>query len=225
MYSWYGLPSFGGTALPFGGNAPVHLTGDPAAINFGPTTAQVESVFVTGADGNLYCWHSDPTNGPITSLNGWYRQGPATLQLPPVSMIGSNPAPINYGPDSWSTQRENVFVSGIDHLLYADHYDPTAGPAWYWQSFGNGGLVGNSAAPATSAASRTPAAVPTTGTGPAGSANSGGAAHASPSAAATTSRGAQSVSPTPASLGALFSRRGHHDAWSDSLHWLADGND
>jgi hypothetical protein len=106
------------------GNPGVGLAGSPTAVNYG--TANVENVFVVGADGNLYVDHYSPTSGW-----SWVNQG-----NPGGVHFASNPVAIEYG--SGSTEVENVFVTGTNGNLYADHYSPTSG--WSWVNQGNPGV-------------------------------------------------------------------------------------
>jgi hypothetical protein len=103
----------------------VRFVSNPTAINYGADTALGENVFLTGADGKLYCDHYDPTSGNWTWVN---------LGNPGAVQFVGDPVAINYG--SGTTARENVFVMGADGILYCEHYDPTNG-SWYWLNMGH----------------------------------------------------------------------------------------
>jgi hypothetical protein len=106
------------------GNPGAAFAAGPVAINYGGDSG-AENVFLNGTDGNLYADHFDPTTGNW----GWGNLGN------PGAGFASSPVPINYGGDSAA---ENVFVTGTDGNLYADHFDPSSG--WGWVNLGNPGV-------------------------------------------------------------------------------------
>jgi hypothetical protein len=94
-----------------------------AAINYGSAPSVVENVFMVETDDNLHADHYDPSSGWSWANLG--RPGDVTLN-PDLAAINFSDGGATY---------ENVFVTGYDGILYADHYDPASD--WVWANLGS----------------------------------------------------------------------------------------
>jgi hypothetical protein len=120
-------PSHGWQWVNLGRPGGVQFMSAPAAINYSAGALTFENVFLTGSDGNLYADEFNP-------LGGWQW---VNLGRPAGVQFINDPAAINYS--NGGPTVENVFLTGSDGNLYADHYDPSLG--WQWVNQGHPGGV------------------------------------------------------------------------------------
>ncbi len=116
-------------------NAPVgvHLTGNPAVINYYWAAAGVtlEDVYMRGTDSNLYYDLYNPSPGSWT----WYGLG-----APSGVHLASNPAAITYYYAAGSETFADVYLTGSDGNLYDAQYNPSPS-SWSWVALSNPGGV------------------------------------------------------------------------------------